>query len=54
MDLMGTLVRHVSETQFESLPHDVVSITKKSVIDTLGAMIAGSCVEGCKLLMDYV
>lgn len=54
MDLMQELVRYVSRLRFEHLSQDAVAVAKKSVIDTIGAIIAGSSVEGCKLLMDYV
>ncbi len=54
MDIMETLVEHLMRITFEDLPPEVVSVTKKSVIDTLGVMIAGSSVKGCKLLLDYI
>jgi 2-methylcitrate dehydratase PrpD len=54
MDLMETLVSHVVDTTFEDLPPEVVSVTKKSVIDTLAAIFAGSSVGGCLLLADYI
>jgi 2-methylcitrate dehydratase PrpD len=54
MDVMETLVKHVRQVSFDDLPSEVVSITKRSVIDTIGAMIAGSSVDGSKLLIDYV
>jgi 2-methylcitrate dehydratase PrpD len=54
MDAIETLVKHIIRTTFEDLPPEVVSVTKKSVIDTLGVIIAGSSVDGCKLLVDYV
>jgi 2-methylcitrate dehydratase PrpD len=54
MDLMGKIVKHILSTQFEDFPQEVVSVTKKSVIDTLGAMIGGSAIEGCKLLVDFL
>jgi 2-methylcitrate dehydratase PrpD len=54
MDAIETLVKHVINTTFEDLPTEVVSVTKKSVIDTLGVTIAGSSVNGCKLLVDYI
>jgi 2-methylcitrate dehydratase PrpD len=54
MDAIETLVKHIIRTTFEDLPPEVVSVTKKSVIDTLGVIIAGSSVDGCKLLADYV
>jgi 2-methylcitrate dehydratase PrpD len=54
MDVIEPLVKHVTHTTFENLPPEVVSVTKRSIIDTLGAMIAGSSVNGCKLLVDYI
>jgi 2-methylcitrate dehydratase PrpD len=54
MDVMETLVKHVCRVSFDDLPPEVVSIAKRSVIDTIGVMIAGSSVDGCKLLADYV
>jgi 2-methylcitrate dehydratase PrpD len=54
MDAMEALVKHVCRTAFDDLPEDVVMVTKKSVIDTLGVIIAGSSVNGCKLLVDYI
>jgi 2-methylcitrate dehydratase PrpD len=54
MDLVETLVKHIIHTEFEDLPTEVVLVTKKSFIDTLGVIIAGSFVDGCKLLVDYI
>ncbi|MGD0917819.1 MAG: MmgE/PrpD family protein [Thermodesulfobacteriota bacterium] len=54
MDLMETLAKHASQVMFEDLPPQVVSITKRSVLDTLGVMIGGSSIEGCRLLVDYI
>lgn len=54
MDLMETLVKHVSRVSFDDLPNDIVLTTKRSALDTIGVMIAGSSVDGCKLLVDYV
>ncbi len=54
MDLIEILVSHVSQITYKDLPPEVVLITKRSVIDTLGVIIAGSSVEGCGLLVDYI
>lgn len=54
MDAMEALVKHVCRTKFEDLPDEIVTITKKSIIDTLGVIIAGSSMDGCKLLVDYI
>jgi 2-methylcitrate dehydratase PrpD len=53
MDLIGTLVKHVSKVYFEDLPQEAVLVAKKSLIDTIGAIIAGSSVDGCRLFVDY-
>lgn len=54
MDMIEILVKHVWRVGFENLPPKVVLFTKKSIIDTLGVMIAGSSVKGCELLVDYI
>lgn len=54
MDSMDALVKHVCRTEFSQLPHEIVDVTKKSIVDTLGVIIAGSSVEGCRLLVDYI
>ena len=53
MDLMSRITKHVSQTKFEDIPSEAVAVAKKSVIDTIGVVIAGSSVEGCRLFMDY-
>ena len=54
MDIMKTLVKNITSIKFEDLPTEAITTTKKSIIDTLGVMIAGSSVDGCKLLVDYI
>lgn len=54
MDAMEALVKHVCRTTYEDLPEDIVMVTKKSLVDTLGVIIAGSSVDGCRLLVDYI
>jgi 2-methylcitrate dehydratase PrpD len=54
MDAMEALIKHVCRTTYEDLPEDIVMVTKKSVIDTLGVIIAGSSLDGCRLLVDYI
>jgi len=54
MDLMSLIVKYILTTNFEDIPPEIVDVTKKTVIDTLGVIIAGSSVEGTKLLMEFV
>lgn len=54
MDLIAKLAKYITKVHFEDLPQDAVLVAKKSLIDTIGAIIAGSSVDGCKLLVDYV
>jgi len=54
MDIMETLVRNIVSIKFEDLPPEAITATKKSIIDTLGVMIAGSSVEGCRLLVEHI
>jgi len=54
MDIMATLVKNLSTTTFQDLPREAVEATKKAIIDTLGVIIAGSSVEGCQILVEYI
>ena len=52
--MMEGLVRHILETTYEDLPAEAVDYAKKSVLDTIGVIIAGSSQDGCRQLVDYV
>lgn len=54
MDIMESLVKNIVSTQFESLPPEAILASKKGIADTIGAMIAGSSVEGCQILVDHL
>jgi len=54
MDVMGTLVKHISSVTFEDLPPEAVMAAKKAIADTIGVIIAGSSVKGCQLLTEYI
>ena len=54
MEAMEGFIKHICRIKFDDLPKEVISVTKKSIIDTLGVIIAGSSVEGCRLLVDYI
>ena len=46
-DVAHDLVANAAKTQYGDLPSDVVEVTKKFVLDTLGTAIAGSSAPGC-------
>ena len=54
MDLMMTLVKHVSGTNFDKLPAQAVTAARNAIIDTVGNMLAGSSVKGCRLLVEAI
>jgi 2-methylcitrate dehydratase PrpD len=54
MDIMGALVRNLTEVTFQDLSSEAVSASKRSIMDTLGAVIAGSSVDGCQKLAVYL
>jgi 2-methylcitrate dehydratase PrpD len=54
MDIMFTLVENFLNTKFEDLPNTAVAAAKKSILDTMGATIAGSSVKGCHLLREHI
>jgi 2-methylcitrate dehydratase PrpD len=51
---MQNLVKNIVSIQFESLPSEAILAAKKGIADTIGAMIAGSSVEGCRLIVDHI
>jgi len=48
------LVRYVSETTYDKLPPEVVSETKKFILDTIGVGLAGAREPGCREAVDVV
>ena len=55
MDTIGEkLVRYVSETMYDKLPAEVVSETKKFILDTIGVGLAGAREPGCREAIDVV
>jgi len=48
------LVRHVSDTDYDKLPKDVVDETKKFILDTIGVGLAGAKEPGCGEVVDLV
>ncbi len=53
-DTVNILARHVAKTNFDTLPPRVVKLTKLFILDTMGTMIAGSSMPGCKPLVDLL
>jgi 2-methylcitrate dehydratase PrpD len=54
MDVANKVAEYVWRTNFDDLSTEVVAVTKKAIIDTIGAMIAGSRDQGCSLLVSYI
>ena len=50
--IVGKLVRYVSGTTFGRLPTEVVSETKKFILDTIGVGLAGVKEPGCREVVD--
>lgn len=54
-DIVWTLARHIVDTRFEDLTREVVEVTKKSILDTLGVMAAASgLAPECRMLVDLI
>ena len=54
MDIMAALVKNLSAAKFRNLPEEAVEAAKKSMIDTLGVIIAGSSVKGCQIFVRHI
>jgi 2-methylcitrate dehydratase PrpD len=46
------LAAFVVETDFETLPAEVVTAAKRAILDTLGVTVAGSVEKGSRILLD--
>ena len=53
-DLVYDLAANVAKVKYGDLPEDVVEITKKFILDTLGCAIAGSSAPGCSTVVDLI
>ena len=54
MDIMGKLVKHIVRMKYEDIPSEVVDLTKKCILDTIGVLLAGtSSVEG-EMISDLI
>ena len=54
LDPMVQLCDFVSETEYDDLFDEVILYAKHSILDTLGAMIGGSAMEGIPAVVNYV
>ncbi len=56
MDCSYALARNVVDTKYEDLPVEVVEVTKNSILDTIGVILAGSTLgeEGLKGIIELV
>jgi 2-methylcitrate dehydratase PrpD len=56
MDTSYLLAKHVAETEYEDLPPEVVEVTKWSIMDTIGVILAASTLgeHGVKEIIELV
>jgi 2-methylcitrate dehydratase PrpD len=54
MDAIIPLIRNLRTICFADIPPDVVEAAKKSILDTLGAILAGSGAPGCQEVIALV
>lgn len=54
MDLLSLMTRHVLETEYRLLPPEAIAAAKRSVLDTLGTLLAGSSLAEYSGLLDLV
>ena len=54
MDVAFDLARYIVNTKYDQIPTEVVSVTKKFVIDSVGVGIAGSSAPGNAEIMDLL
>jgi 2-methylcitrate dehydratase PrpD len=47
MDAIVPLVRNLIKVRYEDIPPQVLAVTKKSIMDTFAAMLAGTSAQGC-------
>lgn len=51
-DIIFDLIRNILDKQYENIPSEPIEVAKKAILDTLGAIVAGSTAEGCKTVVD--
>lgn len=53
-DVMLTLVKHLLEIKYEDLSPEAVEAAKKTILDDMGSIVAGSTADGCQAVLDLV
>jgi 2-methylcitrate dehydratase PrpD len=53
-DLMIDLVKNIVSTDYEKLTPESIAYAKESILDTIGAIIAGSTGQGCREVVELV
>jgi 2-methylcitrate dehydratase PrpD len=53
-DTTGQLARHMAEARHRSLPPEVAQAGKHRILDSLGAIVSGSCLKAGELAIRYV
>jgi len=54
MDIIVKLVRNLINITYEDIPSEVISVTKKSILDTLGAILIGTGTRCCKEVIGLI
>jgi len=54
MSAFSMLVKNIIDSSYYTLPTDVVEATKKQILDTLAATVAGSMAEDVRVVIDLV
>lgn len=56
MDTSHALAQNIIDTRYEDLPHEVIEVTKKSILDTIGVILAASTLgeSGVKQIIELV
>lgn len=54
MDIINKLVENIVTTRYGNLPPEAIEAVKKSTLDTLGVIIAGTGAAGVKTLVDLI
>ncbi len=54
MNVEETLVSNILKTGYEDIPHNIVQITKRQILDGLGVILAGTTADGIKELVELM
>ena len=52
MEIPEKIIEHIFSCRYEDIPNEIIEEKKKSILDTLGVMIAGAGAPGCKTVID--